>query len=597
MARYRITGPDGAAYDITAPDGASEEEVMTFAASQMSSLANPTRTPLQQPASQSEALPQGAERFAAPQMAGSLDSMNMSAADVASQAVRNLPASATQFAKDVVQPFFDPVGTFNSLTDIGGGLVSKAAGAFGVQQDPEDKARREASADAVGQFFKDRYGNVAALKNTLATDPVGALGDLSAALTGAALPLRATGLTAKAGRAIQRTANAIDPLQAAARTARATGGGVANILGVTTGAGDAPIREAYKAGRAGGDTGAAFMSGMRDPDMIDQSVASARSALGQMRAERGAAYRAGRDVFTAVDEPVAVLPAYQAVENARDGIRATNAAGDVVAKIDPAAESALKKIASKIREFDELSGPYGLSVEHADGLKRAIGIIRDQIPDTQRNAFRVADDVYKSVDASIRKQAPTYAATMKGYSTATDAINEIERTLSLKNQATKDTAARKLQSVMRNNVNTNYGQRAKLVDELAKFEPELKPSLAGQALNSWMPRGLARITPASVATTGAATFNPSVLAMLPATSPKLAGYGAYAAGAATRPVDALVAAMTKAKAPPDRIARVVILSQALGRLTDQAEPQERRAEIARALMAGMANATTQRAGQ
>lgn len=31
MAKYRITGPDGAAYDVTAPDGASEADVMAYA--------------------------------------------------------------------------------------------------------------------------------------------------------------------------------------------------------------------------------------------------------------------------------------------------------------------------------------------------------------------------------------------------------------------------------------------------------------------------------------------------------------------------------------------------------------------------------------
>lgn len=35
MARYKITGPDGASYEITAPDGASESDVMEFFQSQM----------------------------------------------------------------------------------------------------------------------------------------------------------------------------------------------------------------------------------------------------------------------------------------------------------------------------------------------------------------------------------------------------------------------------------------------------------------------------------------------------------------------------------------------------------------------------------
>lgn len=42
MARFQITGPDGATYEITAPDGASETDVLEFARKNMASLAKPT---------------------------------------------------------------------------------------------------------------------------------------------------------------------------------------------------------------------------------------------------------------------------------------------------------------------------------------------------------------------------------------------------------------------------------------------------------------------------------------------------------------------------------------------------------------------------
>jgi hypothetical protein len=41
MATYRITGPDGATYEITAPDGASEQDVLSFVQSQISSASVP----------------------------------------------------------------------------------------------------------------------------------------------------------------------------------------------------------------------------------------------------------------------------------------------------------------------------------------------------------------------------------------------------------------------------------------------------------------------------------------------------------------------------------------------------------------------------
>ena len=91
---------------------------------------------------------------------------------------------------------------------------------------------------------------------------------------------------------------------------------------------------------------------------------------------------------------------------------------------------------------------------------------------------------------------------------------------------------RKLQSLMRNNVQTNYGNR---LDLARKLEGEggvsLLPALAGQALNSWEPRSLAGRLGGG-ATLGVAAFaqNPWALAALPAQSPKAMGGLAYGGG-------------------------------------------------------------------
>jgi hypothetical protein len=44
---------------------------------------------------------------------------------------------------------------------------------------------------------------------------------------------------------------------------------------------------------------------------------------------------------------------------------------------------------------------------------------------------------------------------------------------------------------MRNNVQTNYGERVKMVKELERAgAKEIMPALAGQSLNEWLPRGM-----------------------------------------------------------------------------------------------------------
>jgi hypothetical protein len=130
---------------------------------------------------------------------------------------------------------------------------------------------------------------------------------------------------------------------------------------------------------------------------------------------------------------------------------------------------------------------------------------------------------------------------MKAYQEASELTKEIERALSLGQKAAADTSMRKLQSLMRNNVNTNYGNRLDLAKQLeAAGGNEIMPAIAGQALNSFTPRGLQ-----GVAATGLGGFgiaNPATLAALPLTSPRLMGEAAYGLGKVTRP-NALASAL------------------------------------------------------
>ena len=89
---------------------------------------------------------------------------------------------------------------------------------------------------------------------------------------------------------------------------------------------------------------------------------------------------------------------------------------------------------------------------------------------------------------------------------------------------------RKLQSLMRNNVQTNYGNRLSLANTLEdKGGVELMPSIAGQAMNSWAPRSLSGQIGGG-ATALLSMQNPMMLAALPLQSPRLVGTAAYGAG-------------------------------------------------------------------
>ena len=65
--------------------------------------------------------------------------------------------------------------------------------------------------------------------------------------------------------------------------------------------------------------------------------------------------------------------------------------------------------------------------------------------------------------------------------------------LSLRRTVAADTALRKLQSVMRDKVNANFGFRLRLVEKLEKASDSLLlPKLAGQDLQLIVPKGITR---------------------------------------------------------------------------------------------------------
>jgi hypothetical protein len=91
----------------------------------------------------------------------------------------------------------------------------------------------------------------------------------------------------------------------------------------------------------------------------------------------------------------------------------------------------------------------------------------------------------------------------------------------------------------RNNANTNYGYRLELAKALQdQGGQDLMPALAGQALSSFTPRGLAG-QGAGIGAALTTLSNPMAAAVLPLTSPRLVGMGAYGLGRATRGIPKL----------------------------------------------------------
>jgi len=447
----------------------------------------------------------------------------MSAADVAVSAIKNFPSSVGSMVGDIYQAVTSPIQTTKAVLDLGAGMLQNALPERLVQAIGEDKASRDL-ASKVGQHYVERYGSVEGAKRALATDPAGVMADLSTMLTGGAM------LPTRAAPALATAARAVDPLMLAARATGKTvdvlGGATKAGLGLQTGVGSEAISQAYQAGKAGSETADLFKANLRGEVPQLEVLDAAKQNLAKMATERRRIYNEGMKNIKGDATVLSLKGVDDAVKQALD---------DITFKGEIKNEVAFEKLSeaqAKVNKWKNLDPAEFHTPEGLDALKQQIGDILEKIPYEQKTALTSVNQVYNGIKSEIVKQAPTYAKTMKSYSDATDTIREIEKALSLGNKASADTAMRKLQSLMRNNVNTNYGQRLNLAKELEQIGgKQMMPALAGQALSEWTPRGLQRATsiPTAFLAQGVGGL-PLAATSLVTSSPRLMGEAAYGTG-------------------------------------------------------------------
>jgi hypothetical protein len=450
---------------------------------------------------------------------------------------RTLPESAKRAAGGLVDAVMHPIDTAKTLGLAAGGAIraitpnSLKATQSIVQQmvgmNPEAiNAPADQTAAAIGNVYKGRYGGLENVKRTLYEDPVGSAMDLSTVLGvggGVAGALNAP----KTASALSSASQITNPLSVIKPVVKAVGSGASTLIGeLGTHTGTQSIKSAFKAGAAGGDEAAQFQSNLRGTVPMTDVLETAKQNIASMRAAKSAEYRTN---IAAVSNDKTVL-GFDGIDKAVSEAKATaRFKGQVT---NSRAADAVDKISAAVDEWKKLPADQFHTPEGLDALKRSLGGIVEGLPFEERTARLAAGSIYNAVKNEITKQAPTYAKTMKSYSEASDLITEIERSLSLGNKAASDTAMRKLQSITRNNANTNFSNRADLLNQLESSGGQnLMPALAGQSLNSVTPRGLGKL--AASVNVGAAISNPLYLGLLPFQSPRLMGEAAYYGGKAS----------------------------------------------------------------
>ena len=456
----------------------------------------------------------------------------LSWSDVPGAALSNIPSSAMNFAQGIGQAVMHPINTIGSMGDAVVGELQNALpkalvdymNSSGIPMQPGAQQRITDTASNVGNFYKNRYGSIEGLKNTLATDPVGAAADASAVLGGTGAALGGNSTLANALATASKYTNPVTPvIGTIGKAADLTKFALKHALGMSTQVGAENVANAAKAGYAGDSS---FMDNLKGSVPMSNALDQAQSNLALLQKQNSAAYRSGMIDISADKSMLDFGNIMDAID--KEGVKGMYK-GQV---INTPAAAAINKVDALVQNWRNLPPSEYHTPEGMDKLKQQVGGVLESIPYTDKTARSAVGGIYGAIKGTIQEQAPTYAKVMQNYSEGSDLVNEIQKTLSLNPTASVDTAMRKLQSLARNNVNTNYGNRLGLANTLANVPggTDFMPALSGQAMNSWTPRGLGGTSEAMAAAAAAMFGHPEALLAAPFMSPRLMGAGAYGAG-------------------------------------------------------------------
>ncbi len=153
---------------------------------------------------------------------------------VGSEAFHNFDDSAIEFAKSMGEIIVHPIQTGKQLFGLLAGVVEKAI---------PGEQKHEELVDAIGSFYKDRYGGgsfaeaLENIKKTMAEDPVGFLSDASILVSGGATAVAKLAVTGSKVAKVAKVAQAAkfaDPTTAvSAGVGKVIKGGLSKALGGT----------------------------------------------------------------------------------------------------------------------------------------------------------------------------------------------------------------------------------------------------------------------------------------------------------------------------------------------------------------------------
>lgn len=438
------------------------------------------------------------------QKAPAPDEPELSWGQTLSGAAHNALPDAKEVLGGIAHSVMHPIQTAEAIGDVGKGLISKVAGAAGVQQDADQKAKTEHLADTIGALYKSQYGSgVKGFKKAIATAPVSTAMDLSAPLTlGGGALADAAGVMGRVASIASKVGEFTDPIQLATKIAKLPIKGVVAskaIPAVQSFFSGAPIKALTTAAHAGSTDNpalrAAFESHLNGTANSTDIVDTAQSALDKLSKDRGAKYVADKAALTSGElPPIGWQPINDALKDAHAGVRITDPASGASDIVNEGAADALDKIQKKVDFYQsQPSGSVFGNLTGFDALKRSIGDIRNGYKNDPV-AYQKATQMYNAVLDTIGREHPEYADAMKSYATASDQLDQIKGTFGIGKRNAND------ESVLRRILNTKTsGNKQNLLSQLAEKEPTLPYMIAGHELNPVFPGGIRQALNAAAA--------------------------------------------------------------------------------------------------
>jgi hypothetical protein len=326
----------------------------------------------------------------------------------------------------------------------------------------------------------------------------------------------------------------------------------AHLISLETGTGAAPITAAARAGFAGGEEAKQFAKNLRDEVPRAEILNMLESNVNTMKSAMQGRYTGGMQQISKDKTQLDYTPIKTAIREA------TESFGSYKGKqVNSSVIDAMNDVRTKVKDWQSEPAKIFHTPEGFDNLKQSVGEVLEKQPYGTKQ-YAAVKQVYDSIKSTIGKQAPKYAEVMNDYHKSKELLDEIKTTFSM--GKSPDTQLRKLQSLMRNNVSTDYGYRDEVMQKAIKGGgQDIMPALSGQALNSLTPRGLIGKGADIYAIAHLLSSPMTAIPMLALSSPRAVGEAAFALGKGAKKVGNVVGTPTE---ETKNLARMLILNKA-----------------------------------